>query len=92
VTFASLLTAADVRVAERHRLFVLLSPAAFGIVPVDFTIAAIYKILGLAMKCVDAVGRAVGWMFYHLDRILLRRGFLIPNHDLFVLTKSTRRP
>ncbi|GEM_PF-2179041 len=86
-TFGRLIEGAGLTVERKKKLFVLLAPPVFGMAPVDFVIAALYKLLGFFMKRMDKFGGWAGRKIYELDQRLIQAGVGIPNHEAYVLVR-----
>jgi len=85
--YRKMLAAAGLEVVNRKPAFLLLAPPVFGVRPLDIGIAGIYKIMGFIMKNWRWFADLCGCGMYRLDRLLLKTGLRIPNHELLVIRR-----
>jgi len=86
--FLEMADQAGLEVAEKRKLFIFLVPPVFGHTIIDFIIAGFYKILGFIIFKRAVVGKIFAKWMLTLDKVLIKMGVVIPNHEAIVLKKK----
>jgi len=86
--FLEMVDQAGLEVTDKKKLFIFLVPPVFGYSIIDFTIAGFYKILGIIIFKRAVVGKLLAKWILKLDRALIKKGVVIPNHEAIILKKK----
>lgn len=87
MNYLALLEAAGLEIASRQPLFVFLAPPVYGFKAIDVVVSGLYKTIGALIKNREGAGRRLGRAVYRLDQFLIKKGVILPNHELIVLRK-----